>query len=281
MAKITTPRMYAPLTFPTTDGIETHTFTAKEYKEETRAQVHGIVSQYSDNPAYRSAWYWSIGWQTDGDRLHKRISRFLFREYGIKMERAHLDKIAEHAASARSSALRFDVTRSFDWNPGAYSDDRSCYWGGYTNARCLLLPKLGTVALRTYTDDTDEGINVGNGRCWIAPIPTYLTPTGDPADGEFVTFNYYGACDRTERVTAIACAMLARTYGGAWQALPISNLMIDGAYVNGTQTFLITRQRPDKASVNRITITNADIMHSTLPIPVWASVAWEDHARNA
>lgn len=266
-----TPHLYEPAKFPITDRILERTFSVPEYSDAARREVYEILVGYAESPGYRSDWYWRIPWQTEGDRLHKRISRFFFREYRIKVDGQNLERLCEIGARYRAYSFRFDVTDRFDWRNGDYGDQGSCFWGSHTPARVYHLPKLGAVSLRTYKPGTSEG----NGRCWITPVPPYLT--GDGADGmEFVVSNYYGACDATDRLRLVIESLLADTYGGEWRSIPIHGLSIENVYINNTTPYLFTRGREGHASAGDLQITTVDLLHSTAPIPAWSAAAYEN-----
>jgi hypothetical protein len=121
---------------------------------------------------------WEGGWSpvTDDGRLSKRISAWVRNTYDHKMSKYDLSQIGVYASRLQVPVgSTITIVDKFDWNPGAYGDDDSCYF----RSRRQVLPILHHMNARAGI------VNIPNrkpGRCLLL----------DADKGETVAFNFYG-----------------------------------------------------------------------------------------
>ncbi len=256
---------YTPISLPVWD-LATRDLGAAEYGDATRAAVLHLVSNaLHENGIVIGEWLdgdSSFDWSTGGARLARRVARAVHKVTGVVLDADLLQRIGQLAAAERNLIVTCDVTDRFDWVDGDFADTDSCFWRGWVNARAISLPKLGARALRFYAD-RDKA--VGNGRCWILPLP--LDSKGRQ---EFVTFNYTGAAADIERTKAVTLAYLRDALGGQWYAHNLPRLDISNLFVSLFSPVLYSQKAKRTARWKGIVLDNSWENRSTLPIPDWA-----------
>ena len=176
------------------------------------------------------------------------------------MSAASLQAIADIAAVNRDRVLYYDVVDKFEWRPGEYADNNSCYWGSYTAARTHYLPKLGVRAVRSYSK-TSSGEHTGNGRFWLMPF----VPNDNGNVDYMLAFNFYGTFGGGTNVNEIALHIL----GDDWEIrkeIPQVRLTIDNSYVNNGTANIYVRKgaRNPQSGLN---ITTLDMISSIQVLP--------------
>lgn len=99
---------------------------------------------------------WEWVWVVKGRKKYvgsfiKRLSKWYFEEYGLKVPPAALSKLgsllAPHGESSHTYYM--DFTRELTWDAGDFGDNQSCYWGTNSLARDLLISH-SALAVRFY-----------------------------------------------------------------------------------------------------------------------------------
>lgn len=134
-------------------------------------------------------------WQTKQGNFTKRLSRFAYKEFGLKLAPDAISAVG-NIAREHSTGVDFDieVTRDLNQSPHEFAHADSCWWNGYTRSRCAL-KNNGGFGLRTFNDYDVTG------RSWVMPLRECrmgqgrgLTPTFEAFEPDaFVVFNGYGA----------------------------------------------------------------------------------------
>jgi hypothetical protein len=139
-------------------------------------------------------------WQTKQGNFTKRLSRFAYKEFGLKLSPdvvSNVGNIANnHAAGAEYQVA---VTRQLNLPPEDFANGDSCWWGSYAASRCALKSN-GGFGLRTFYDV--YGVVGVEGRAWVMPLRQFdgggrnnpiLVPTFETLEADaFVVFNGYG-----------------------------------------------------------------------------------------
>lgn len=207
----------------------------------------------------------SPGWrivskEKNAPKPARKLSKSL-AAFGVSLSDACMSEIGKVYGDADPTIdIRFDVTDRFDWHAGEYGEGTgSCWWGEYSNARTVVLPSYGGVAIRTHKQR--GGMMRGNGRVWMIPANinelkfSYyeghtgkkLTKTGivnrlgvprEELDRAlslgWIGFNSYGP--PSELFQRISEMELEAIHGEPFVAIPGVTLEIQYAYTNGQDT---------------------------------------------
>lgn len=132
-------------------------------------------------------------WQTKDGNFTKRLSKFAYKQYGLKLRPDLMSEIGNiGSAHSRSVSVDIEITRDLNQSASDFFHEDSCWWGSESQSRCAL-KSHGGFGLRTFhkTDGFVEG------RAWVMPLrlkngdltPTFETETPDA----YVVFNGYGS----------------------------------------------------------------------------------------
>lgn len=132
-------------------------------------------------------------WQARDGNFTKRLSRFAYKEYKIKVPPVVISEVG-NIGSAHSQGVEFGIETTRDLNMSAeeFGHEDSCFWGSYYASRCTLKSN-GGFGLRSFSNDYDV-----SGRAWVIPLRLLddgdLTPTFETESPDaFAVFNGYGA----------------------------------------------------------------------------------------
>lgn len=145
-----------------------------------------IKWDYGIRVTWPEGWSWAWTVEERGvyvGTLPKRISKLLWKVYGIKLSNAtmtFIGNVYSRAGAQLPDKVVYDFSRWFTWKRGKFGDGGSCYWSEHKSARTILRAG-GGAAFRMY-DPNDP--NKGIGRAWILP--------DKPEPGMVVLFNGYG-----------------------------------------------------------------------------------------
>lgn len=140
-------------------------------------------------------------WQTRDGNFTKRLSRFAYKEYGIKLQPEWVSHIG-CVARDHSQAVDFtiEVTRALNGSPEDFGHEDSCWWQSYTSSRCALKNNGGFGLRSFHVFEGYQGSTVKEvtGRAWVMPLRLdgegNLVPTFETAEPDaFIVFNGYGA----------------------------------------------------------------------------------------
>lgn|GEM_PF-3116100 len=172
---------------------------------------------------------WSWQWVVTGRANYtgtfpKRIRKYYFKNFGLKMPEALLAELGNIARAHASEAVtyRFEFVDTFDWEDGDFGDAGSCYWGENSGARDMLADN-DALAIRFYNEDGS-----GLARAWVAPIDTDL----------YIVFNGYGF---PGHATLTIARVMAAHFGLAYRKIALSN---DGTtsgllWINGGAGYIV------------------------------------------
>lgn len=163
-------------------------------------------------------WNWLV--EREGS-LPKRISKYYFREFGIKLTEHQLAYIGTLASDhCPRGTFLVDFTLTFDWRDGDFKDKGSCFWNedGSRKGALQILAHNKVMAMRFYDPKHPER---GKGRAWVAK-----TKFG------FAVFNGYGY------TTAVIARILADWSGLTYRRIKLfNNGDADGTlYINHYKT---------------------------------------------
>lgn len=149
-------------------------------------------------------------WQRKDGNFTKRLSRYAYKTFGVKIPSKILSQIGniarDHCAGAEYA---IEVTRDLNMTAEEFGHEDSCWWGGYESSRCALKSN-GGFGMR----DLPHG--EVRGRAWVMPLKTKddgdLTPTFDAQNAAaYVVFNGYGSLSGYT-ATRILAHMTGMTY---------------------------------------------------------------------
>ncbi len=133
-------------------------------------------------------------WQTREGNYAKRLSRYAYKAHQIRLSPKVMSQVGCLARDHSNAAtMEVEVTRDFNQPAGYFYHEDSCYWGGYSESRCVLKTS-GAFALRSFHGGCLSG------RAWVLPLRrppagqgTTLGPTFATMDADaFAVFNGYG-----------------------------------------------------------------------------------------
>lgn len=133
-------------------------------------------------------------WQTKQGNFTKRLSRFAYKEFGLKVPPTVISTIGNIGAQhSTGNTYKVAVTRDLNLPREEFANEGSCWWSDYSESRCALKSN-GGFGLRSFEDTRWNGVN---GRAWVMPLKQEggtLTPTFNTEDPDaFVVFNGYEA----------------------------------------------------------------------------------------
>jgi hypothetical protein len=180
-------------------------------------------------------------WQTKEGNFTKRLSRYAYKTYGLKVP-AHVISGVGCIARDHSTSVDFEVevTRELNQSPEEFAHEDSCWWQSYYEGRCAL-KNNGGFGLRTFKDN-HYGHRYASGRAWVFPLkqddqgltPTFNTETPDA----FVVFNGYGDLSGYAAPRLLS-HMAGMTYRRITFSCSVTDLDNEDMYVNGDSGYLI------------------------------------------
>lgn len=199
-------------------------------------------------------------WQTERGNFTKRLSRYAYEKYKLKLAPAVLSQVG-CIARDHSTGVQFhvEITRDLNLSAEDFGNEDSCWWGSYGESRCALKSN-GGFGLRSF--DEEEGGWV-SGRAWVQPLKgsgDRLTPTFDTNTNAFVVFNGYGELSGyvPARIVAHMAGLTYRKIG--FTCTPM--------YVNGDSGYLVASEEIVQAFTDRhlslYLNTHATLHHSEM-----------------
>ncbi len=192
-------------------------------------------------PALPENWQWV--WLVAGrgeyvGTFPKRVSKYLYKEHGIKAPKSFLTELGNIARRHTEDHLtyRFDFVNRFDWDAGDFGDGHSCYWDN-NSAALEMLRDNGGLAVRFFDDYDGSGI----ARAWLVEIEVDL----------YIVFNGYGF---EGNPTLIIARIFAQFVSASYKRINLFNngrsngtLWINGGigYVVGAMEAIDTISRHD------------------------------------
>jgi hypothetical protein len=145
-------------------------------------------------------------------KIGTRMSKWLREKHDIKLDAGTLSLLITDLTNALTpTGIEVEINNRFTWNPGDFSDGKSCFFGG--KRQCLpRLYHLGGMAMKVYDGDTGKGM----GRCLLLDDSSNFT----------ILFNAYGM--ELERLAALH-GYLTRSAGQYITANIEGTLRINGA----------------------------------------------------
>lgn len=182
-------------------------------------------------------------WQTRQGNWTKRLSSHAYKTHNLRLPSALLSTVG-CIARDHSTAVDFHVEVTRDLNLPAvdfYHED-SCWWGGYSESRCVT-KSHGGFGLRTFGEDPWRGNGV-TGRAWAMPlrhtgeescgravlVPTFDTLTPDA----LIVYNGYGALSGY-----VPARILSHMYGWTYRKV---YFYATPMYVNNERGYLVARE---------------------------------------
>lgn len=178
-------------------------------------------------------------WQTKQGNFTKRLSRYAYKEHGLKVPPALMSEIG-NIARAHSVGVDFDieVTRNLNLPAEEFAHESSCWWQSYSGSRCCL-KNNGGFGIRTFSEGRYG--RLVEGRAWVIPLkfdaeeagsPRAFSPTFNTESPDaFIVFNGYG---NLEGYTP--ARLLAHMAGMTYRK---TNFCGYGMYVNGESGYLV------------------------------------------
>lgn len=144
-------------------------------------------------------------WQTKEGNYPKRVSRYAYKNWGLKINADVMSEIGNIGAR-HTVSVDFDIefSRLLDQTATEWGHAGSCWWQSYYHCRCAMKSN-GGIGVRSVKVGRGKGKKEVLGRAWIYPlkkitekapldtvsgwlVPTFNTETPDA----FVVFNGYG-----------------------------------------------------------------------------------------
>ncbi|HEY1700744.1 MAG TPA: hypothetical protein VGG75_13610 [Trebonia sp.] len=174
-------------------------------------------------------------WQDKRGNYPKRLSRFAYTVYGVRLSPkilAQVGCIARDNSGSQSSYV-VEVTRDLNLSAEDFYHEGSCWWTDYKESRCALKTN-GGFGLRTFSSE----YGFVSGRAWVMPLRRmmdYGMPLGPTFDTEtpdaFMVFNGYG--DLSEYAAA---RIMAHMTGWTYRK---TSFECEPMYINGKNGYLV------------------------------------------
>lgn len=194
-------------------------------------------------------------WQTKDGNYTKRLSRFAYKTFGLKVVPEVVSRIG-CIARDHSTAVDFQIetTRNLNQSAAEFGHEESCWWQSYYSSRCTLKSN-GGFGLRTFTEN-----GWVSGRSWVMPlrqtdngtlIPTFETLEPDA----FVVFNGYGSLSGY-----VPARIVSHMAGMTYRKVAFS---CDPMYVNSDSGYLVAPEEIASKYTDGILSLHVE-QHSTL-----------------
>lgn len=173
----------------------------------------------------------SVGslWQTKRGNFTRRLAS-AFHKHETKIPPSTISEIGNvgRAHSSEDATWHIELTRDLNLSAEAFANEESCWWTGYSYARCAL-KNWGGLGLRTFSDDEDS---YASGRAWVQPLNQDLKPTHDTENARaYVVYNGYGDLEGY-----VAARIIAHLTGNSYRKVEFGS---DRQYVNGESGYLV------------------------------------------
>lgn len=181
-------------------------------------------------------------WQNREGNYTKRLSRFMYKEFGVKVPSTVVSAVG-CIARDQSTAVNhvIETTRLLNQSARQFAHSDSCWFTSYYASRCALKTN-GGFGIRTFRDETDEV----TGRVWVQPLKfdsgaaeSYghthgraWKPTFDVKNADaFAVFNGYGALSGY-----VAARIVSHMMGMTYRKIAFS---CSPMYVNGDSGYIV------------------------------------------
>lgn len=202
------------------------TFIASQELKEGDWQAENPTNERRFLPALPEDWDYSWVITGKGDYVGtfpKRVAKYYYTQLNLRCPRRFLEQVGNiaKAHSETGFTYRFDVVNRFTWRSGDFGDSGSCYWGGHSYAKVMLVDNGGQ-AIRFF-DDSDKGI----ARAWLVPI-----------EEKYILFNGYGLS------TLDIARIFAQWQGLSYKKIDLANNDQTGGtlYINSGAGYLVGNQ---------------------------------------
>lgn len=177
-------------------------------------------------------------WQTKQGNFTKRLSRFAYQEYQLKVPPEVVSRVG-NIAREQSNGVDFDieVTRNLNLPREHFVHEGSCWWSEYAESRCALKTN-GGFGLRSFvpgSESSDE--TTATGRAWVMPLRRIegtdsLVESFDTEEPDaFVVFNGYGVLNNY-----IPSRVMAHMYGWTYRKIGFE---VEAMYINDDSGYLV------------------------------------------
>lgn len=170
---------------------------------------------------------------TKDGNIPKRIGRYFYKEYGVKISPQLRTEIGNIVSQHRvpTDTYYFLFTRDFNWNRGSFGDDGSCFWTTNKGAKHIILHH-GGMAVQFFRSPDAKDTN-GLARAWVAP--------DTPQEGLLTIFNGYARSSfnvPSNDATAEIVKIIADWLGVAYRPVRLKNQGDEHGllYINGTHS---------------------------------------------
>lgn len=193
----------------------------------------------------------SIGdaWQENSGNFTKRLSRYAYKEHGIKLTPEVLSEVGNIArAHSNETSVSIEVTRYLNMSAEDFYHEDSCWWGSYSESRCALKSN-GGFGIRSFSSDSGGYVN---GRAWVMPLRLSehgdLRPTFDTeAPDALIVFNGYG-----ELSGYAPARVLAHMYGWTYRKIGFN---CEPMYINAGGYLIAPESIADRYTGGRLDMT--------------------------
>ncbi len=174
--------------------------------------INNLLTSYKEQPWMGERKYmpplppdFEFLWVTTDGKFTKRVSKYYFETFGIKLPDDVISAIGNLAREHSSVAVtyRFQIVDKIEWQDGDFGDDGSCYWSVRAAAKDMITDN-GGYAICFFKEDGG-----GIGRAW-------LYNTGD----FWVIWNGYGF---NGNPTLIISRMFAQWQGLRYTRIYLTN----------------------------------------------------------
>lgn len=141
--------------------VETRTWGVEEISEK---ELNGLIDEMGNE------------WSTRQGNWPKRFAKVIKHRRGQKLNSDFLSVVGKIAREScvMDTGRDLIITRKFDWEPGTYGDEESCFWGCREGAKIILQDNGGMALLIHGAEDEPLA------RAWCVPY-----------EGNYVVFNCY------------------------------------------------------------------------------------------
>ncbi len=209
----------------------------------TNPETGQYTDEYRTYLTARQNWYQlsyqiaDVGtqWQTGEGNFTKRLSKFAYKTFGLKVPADLLTQIGNIGSQhSQGTEAKIEFTRQLNLPAHEFVHAGSCWWTEYASSRCTLKSN-GGLALRSFNSPYYE--NEATGRAWIQPVSIdadgYVDESAETESPDgYIVFNGYGDLGGYGPARIVA-QMTGMTYCKI-------NFNYGEAYINGNVGYLVS-----------------------------------------
>lgn len=130
-------------------------------------KARGLTKKYTKVLPYK----FDYEWVNKEGKLSSRIEKFLYKDYGVKLENTEKERLGQlsRLATANQGSTYYAGLRPINWKAGDYGDRGSCFWGGSRSNKTSIKKAGGKGFVLHNPENPNEKLS----RALVTPMPQF------------------------------------------------------------------------------------------------------------